>query len=129
MATTTMLKRVQNLFFRQVKRIRDQRELSLLEGREFSDLGLRRSDARALAAGSGVRDRIEGMTERLGLDYDTVMEPQWRAVDIARTCAHCGERRACRRYLSGHGPRADYEAFCPNAKTFTTIRTKTGSQH
>jgi uncharacterized protein YjiS (DUF1127 family) len=116
-----MLKRVQDLFCRQVKRIRDQRELSLLEGREFSDLGLCRSDARALAAGSGVRDRIEGMTERLGLNYAAVMEPRWRAVDIARTCAHCGERRACRRYLAGHGPRADYEAFCPNAATFSAL--------
>lgn len=121
MATTTMLKRVQDMFCRQVKQMRDLKELSLLDGREFSDLGLCESDARTMAAGSGVRGRIEGMTERLGLEYAAVMEPRWRAVDIARTCANCGERRACRRYLAGHGPRADYEGFCPNAATFTAL--------
>ena len=122
MATTTMLKRVQDLFCRQVKRMRDLRELALLDAREFSDLGLCRSDAYAMASGAGdVRARIEGMSARLGLDYDTVMEPHWRAVDIARNCANCGERRACRRYLAGHGPRADYQDFCPNARTFAGL--------
>ena len=122
MTTTTMLKRVQDLFCRHIKRMRDLRELGLLEAREFSDLGLCRSDAYAMASGAGgVRDRIEGMTERLGLDYATVMEPHWRAVDIARNCAHCRERRACRRYLAGHGPRTDYRDFCPNAQTFAGL--------
>lgn len=122
MATTTMLKRVQDLFCRHLKRMRDLRELGLLEAREFSDLGLCRSDAYAMASGGGdVRARIEGMSARLGLDYDTVMEPHWRAVDIARNCANCGERRACRRYLAGHGPRADYQDFCPNARTFAEL--------
>lgn len=120
--TTMMFKRVQDLFCRQVKRMRDQRELALLDAREFSDLALSRSDIYAMASGPGdVRERIEGMTARLGLDYAEVMEPHWRAADIARTCNNCRERRACRRYLDGHGPRVDYEAFCPNAKLFAGL--------
>ena len=122
MNTTTMLKRVQDLFSRQVKRMRDLQELSQLDGRDFVDLGLCYSDARALASGAGdVRDRIQAMTARLGLDYASVMEPHWRAVDIARNCANCRERRACRRYLAGHGPRSDYRDFCPNAATFAAL--------
>jgi uncharacterized protein YjiS (DUF1127 family) len=122
MATTTMFKRVQDLFCRRMVRMRDLKEISQLDARELSDLGLLRSDAYAMASAAGnVRDRITGMTARLGLDYDTVMEPHWRAVDVARNCANCGERRACRRYLAGHGPRADYLDFCPNARTFAGL--------
>jgi uncharacterized protein YjiS (DUF1127 family) len=122
MAATTMFKRVQDLFCRRMVRMRDLKEISLMDARELADLGLRRSDASAVASGAGdVRDRIAGMTARLGLDYGTVMESHWRAVDIARNCAQCGERRACRRYLAGHGPRADYQDFCPNARTFAGL--------
>lgn len=118
----SVFKRVHDLFCRQIKRRRDLAELSLLDGREFSDLGISASDARLLvSAHSDVGDRLAGMTTRLGLDYSEVMEPRWRAADIARTCSACTHRRACRRYLAGHGPRADYLDFCPNAQTFSAL--------
>lgn len=118
----TILERVHKLFSRRAKRARDMKEIDLIGGREFSDLGLSRSEVRALATGTDVRERLEGMTTRLGLSYAELMEPHWRAVDVARTCVNCRQRRACRRFLAGHGARDEYREFCPNAAAFATLK-------
>lgn len=122
MASATLYNRVCSFFSRWRKKRNDLRDIAAIESFEFSDLGMCRSDLVNFASGPrDIRDRIEGMTGRLGLDYAEVMGPRWRAVEIARNCTNCGERRTCGKYLRGNGARDDYETFCPNARTFAGL--------
>lgn len=130
MANATVYNRVCDFFDRWLKPSRDLRDFALLEGREFADLALSRMDVMTFTSGPrDIRDRIAGMSGRLGVDFEELMEPHWRAVDIARNCTNCRERRACKRYLRGHGPREDFKDFCPNARAFEELSAAGGLTH
>jgi hypothetical protein len=95
--------------------VRDMDELELI------DLGLCRSEALDLAgAPADTRERLEAMAWARGLPVAAIDAEHWRAADMARACAQCGERRRCRRWLRGRRS-DDPEAFCPNAGHFADL--------
>lgn len=130
MAAGNIYNRICDFFDRWLKPRRDRREISALESREFSDLGISRSEAVALVSGpTDVRERIAGMAERVGVDFGEMMETRWRALDLVRVCGSCTQRRTCAKYLRGHGPRDDYKDFCPNAKIFESLSETSRAVH
>ena len=69
-------------------------------------------------------DLMAGMVRRLGIDLPTVCTGGGaeRYGMMARTCMMCSSARECRAWLDGAGGRDRYRDFCPNARSFDTLR-------
>lgn len=89
---------------------------------ELIDAGISRSDfMTAMAAPTDTRERMLSMAASYGLPSDAVDREHWRALDIARSCAQCRERAACRRWLDGVEDELTPGEFCPNAERYAEM--------
>lgn len=85
------------------------------------DLALGLGELRAQAeAGPEVYDRMTRMAERFGLAPADLSRHRWAQLDAARTCARCGDARACARWLNG-GRSAFSPVTCPNAPLYAEL--------
>ena len=95
------------------------RELSSLDDRELSDIGLMRWQVPVFVKAHPTADRLLAeMLARLGLEADEALNSRLLHDDVYRSCALCREHGRCRRWLSTAGAVAAAPAFCPNAWTF-----------
>ncbi len=126
MNTQSPIASIKDRFSRWWRQSREYSELSTLDDRHFQDMGVCRSDLASVVSGAtDVDDRIRAMAEKLGVSYEKVMEEHWRAIDVVRSCATCGERRVCRHWLDGTNDWRTPGDFCPNAATFESLKKKT----
>jgi uncharacterized protein YjiS (DUF1127 family) len=97
----------------------DRRELEHIA----ADLGMTGTELRALAArGPHAADELAERMRIMGLtraDADDVSPGL--AQDLERTCAHCREKRRCRRDLARRPDDAAWAGYCPNAIALTAI--------
>lgn len=105
-----------------MRQIRERQQLSQMGPQQLGDLALSRSDLMTIASGTAdARERLEKTAEKLGIPVAHINRERWRAVDMARACANCDERRLCRKWQGGKGHREDYRDFCPNAEAFADL--------
>ncbi len=96
---------------------------------ELMDAGISRTDfLTAMAAPADTRDRMLSMAAAFGLSSDSIDKERWHALDIARACAQCRERAACRRWLDGVEDDTDPSEFCPNAERYAEMAIANGVQ-
>lgn len=108
-----------------MRQLRELQELSHMETRDFGDLALSRSELTTIAGGAAdARDRLERTAKKLGVSPTHINRERWRAIDMAKACANCEERKRCRDWQAGNGQQEDYCDFCPNAEAFAELNTE-----
>ncbi|WP_282606297.1 DUF6455 family protein [Pelagibius sp. Alg239-R121] len=110
---------------RRLRQMRELNQLSKMDAQQFADMGVCRTDLTAIAGGaSDAKERLEAMAKKLGIPAARLNEEHWRAVDMARSCAACRERKLCRKWQAGEGSRESYRFFCPNATAFDELNSE-----
>jgi len=95
--------------------IRQRNQLAQLDGADFRDLALSRSDFESIiGTGPEVRDRQMAMARRHGISEQDLRRHPQDLVASTKACAHCGHVGECARYLASDAPAADAARFCPN---------------
>ncbi len=108
--------RLRQWFRAAAERLREERELGAMGPRDRADIGASRADLDILVhAPADAPQRLQAMMRRLRIDPEGVAARRWFRLDLERTCALCGERRACRAWLDSPA-RTGFERFCPNAE-------------
>lgn len=122
--TEGIVRRICRNLANQLRRFRDIRDVSSLDARALSDMGIARYDACTIAAGAAdTQDRIDAMSRRLGVSPGRIAISPWLRVDIARACSHCTKRGECRLWLADYDADSQgYKTFCPNAKRFEELQ-------
>jgi hypothetical protein len=87
---------------------------------DLADLGLSRVDYDILVTGApGARARIEAMAAQFGLPPEQIDAERGLALELAQTCAHCGEAATCRKALQQGRPLP--AELCPNAPIYRAM--------
>ena len=87
---------------------------------DLADLGLSREDFHILVSGApGARARMEAMAARFGVTPEQIDADRGYALQLAETCAHCGEAAACRKALDRGMPLTGDR--CPNAPIYRAM--------
>ena len=107
---------------RRLRQLRELNQLSRMDSLQFSDIAVCRADMMSIAGGaSDTRERLEKTAQLLGIPVARLNQERWRALDMARACAVCRERKLCKKWQAGEGEREDYRFFCPNAEAFDEL--------
>jgi hypothetical protein len=100
----------------------DKAFLNTLNNAQRSEAGLHTADIGLLSFGAkDVKARMGAMAEAHGVQPDALTAERWRELDMVRTCQHCGNRRACRKWLNGDRDGIMPDSFCPNAGQYAEL--------
>jgi hypothetical protein len=93
--------------------------LKTLNNHQQAEAGLHTADIGLFSFGAkDVKARMGAMAEaRLGL----MPLERWRELDMVQACQHCGNRRACRKWLNGDRDGIMTDSFCPNAGQYAEL--------
>lgn len=93
-----------------------ERQLSALDDRAISDIGIAREQIPAIAAAyPGAPQLLRRMMERLGVAPAPLLRDATLRRAMEWNCVACSSRAQCRRWLKSARPAAGYRSFCPNA--------------
>ena len=105
-------------FMTMIDRLTGPRES--IDGDALRDLGLTRSEPNILRfARPEMRQQLEAMARRFGLQPEDLSEDRWQSLDISLACARCKKARSCANFLAEKG---DFEiGDCPNSETYAEM--------
>ena len=107
-----------------LRRLLDIQQDTQMNEAELADLGLSGADVLALETGvPGARARMEMMAAQFGISATDMDRDRSTALDLAKTCAQCGEAHRCMRSIEAGVPLD--EARCPNVKSYRLLANST----
>lgn len=107
-------------FFHRIVRIVNAPKDAKLSDRELADLGLSRTDVALLRSGTpGARKRILAMAAQFGLTETDLNAHPELGLDLAETCGHCQQAKACRDAIRSGSPLPQDK--CPNAGLYKAL--------
>jgi len=84
---------------------------------ELADMGLSSADYdQLISSAEGTRERMEVLAARFGVTPAMIDANRGIALELAETCGHCGQTKACQRAID-NGEEFDTN-LCPNASVY-----------
>jgi len=96
--------------------------LNTLKTHQQTEAGVQPAEVGLFSFGAAdIKARMDGMAKAHGVQPGAVSAERWRELDMVRACQHCGNRRACRKWLNGERDGIMPDSFCPNAGQYAEL--------